>query len=92
MGLWRKLFKQLIKPYEHAERVIVTHIYPCYRYAQPKTALVCIRVADENKVAKTKTFLKIKRKHQDKTQEINSQPIQRTSTTECTGHDPLLAE
>ena len=41
-----------------------------------------LRVVDKKKVANTSTLTKCQCKHQNETQETNTQPIQRTSITE----------
>ena len=51
-----------------------------------------LRSADEKKIVNTSTFTECQRKHQNETQETNSQPIQTTSTTEYKQPDPLLSE
>ena len=53
---------------------------------------ICPRVTDEKKVVNTSAFTTCKRKHPNETQETNSQPIQRTSTTEYKQQVLLLPE
>ena len=53
---------------------------------------ICLRVTDEKKVVNTSAFATCKHKHPNETQETNSQPIQRTSTTEYKQQVLLLPE